>query len=156
GTTPEEKHLVAQWVRTSLAELQEKKQVSDWRLNHYGGLLLALEADVLSDEEFLRIGRETKSIQEVVTRLLELGRVYEAVQDASQANGWQLVKLADIFVQYEQDGAVERMMHEKAQQERYTMYADWLKNHYLAKNNLAAALEMAKLIFQKRPWFSEY
>jgi nucleoid DNA-binding protein len=26
GTTPEEKHLVAQWVRTALAELQEKRR----------------------------------------------------------------------------------------------------------------------------------
>src|SRR5260221_2882716 len=85
GTTPEEKHLVAQWVRTALAELQESKPESDWRRNRYGSLLLALEADLLSDEEFLRIGRETKSIQEVVTRLLELDRVDEAVQDASQS-----------------------------------------------------------------------
>ena len=156
NTTPEEKHLIAQWVRTALAELQENKQESDWRLNRYGSLLLALEADLLSDEEFLRIGRETKSIQTVVTRLLELGRVDEAVEDASQAHGWQLVKLADLFVQYGQDSVVERMMYETAQQERYNIYADWLKNHYLAKNNLAAALEMAQLIFQKRPWFAEY
>ena len=137
STTPEEKHLVAQWVRTARAELQENKQESDWRRKHYGGLLLALEADLLSDEEYLRIGRETKSIQAVVTRLLELGRVDEAAQDASQANGWPLVKLADLFVRYGQDSAVEHMMDEKAQQERYTIYADWLKNHYLAKNNLA-------------------
>src|SRR6266487_2528736 len=156
GTTPEEKHLVAQWVRTALAELQVKKPESDWRRKRHGGLLLALEADVLSEEEFLRIGRETKSFQEVVTRLLELGRVDEAVQDASQANGWQLVKLADLFVQYGQDAEVERMMYEKAQQEMYSSTAEWLKNHYLAKNNLAAALEMAQLIFRKRPWFAEY
>ncbi len=156
GTTPEEKHLVAQWVRTALAELQENKQESDWRLKRFGGLLLALEADLLSDEEFLRIGRETKSIQEVVTRLLELDRVDEAVQDASQANGWQLLKLADLFVQYGQDAAVERMMYEKAQQEMYTITAEWLKNHYLTKNHLADALEMAQLIFRKRPWFAEY
>ena len=38
----------------------------------------------------------------------------------------------------------------------YTMYGEWLKNHYLAKNNLAAALEMAQRIFRKRPWFAEY
>jgi len=155
-TTPEEKHLIAQWVCTALADLQEKKPESDWRRKHYGGFLLALEADVLSDEEFLRIGRETKSIQEVVTRLLELDRVDEAVQDASQANGWQLVKLADIFIQHGQDAAVERMMDEKARQEMYSTYAEWLKNHYLAKNNLAAALEMTQLIFNKRPWFAEY
>src|SRR5258708_5949021 len=124
GTTPEQQHLVAQWDRTALAELHEKKPESEWRRNRYGGLLVALEADVLSDEEFLLIGRKTKSIPEVVTRLLELGRVDEAVQDASQADGWQLVKLADLFVQYEQDAAVERMMSEMAQQERYTIYAD--------------------------------
>jgi SWIM zinc finger len=155
-TTPEEKHLIAQWIRTALTELQEKKPESDWRRKHFGGLLLALEADVLSDEEFLRIGRETTSIQEVVTRLLELGRADEAVQDASQANGWQLLKLADVFVQYGQDATVERMMYEMAQQERYTITSEWLKNHYLAKNNLAAALEMAQLIFRKRPTFAEY
>lgn len=156
GTTPEEKHLIAQWVRTALAELQEKKSESDWHRKRFGGLLLALEADLLSDEEFLRIGRETKSIQEVVTRLLELDRVDEAVEDASQANGWQLLKLADIFVQYGQDAAVERMMYEKAQQEMYSSAAEWLKDHYLAKNKITAALEMAKLTFCKRPWFAEY
>ena len=79
---------MAQWVRTALAELQEKKQESEWRLRRYGSLLLALEADLLSDEEFLRLGRQTKSLQAVVTRLLELGRVEEAIQDASQAHGW--------------------------------------------------------------------
>ena len=47
-------------------------------------------------------------------------------------------------------------MYEMAQQERDTIYADWLKNHYQAKNNLPAALEMAELIFHKRPWFAEY
>ncbi len=38
----------------------------------------------------------------------------------------------------------------------YSITAEWLKNHYLAKNKLAAALEMAQLIFHKRPWFAEY
>src|SRR5437764_14885022 len=37
-----------------------------------------------------------------------------------------------------------------------TPLAEWLKNHHLAKNDLAAALEMAELIFHKRPWFAEY
>jgi len=156
NTTSAEKHLVARWVRTALVELQENKQESDWRLKHFGGLLLALEADRLGDEEFLRIGRETKNTQAVVIRLLELGRVDEAVQDASQTTGWQLVKLADLFVQHGQDAAIERMVYEKAQQEMYTSYAEWLKNHFLAKNNLAAALEMAQLIFQRRTWITEY
>src|SRR5256885_6926527 len=64
--------------------------------------------------------------------------------------------LLEKYVQYGRDAAVERMMYEKAQQEMYTITAEWLKNHYLANNNLAVALEMAQLIFRKRPWFAEY
>jgi len=156
STTPEETSLIAQWVRAALADLQQNKQESEWRRKRYGGLLLALEAERLSDEEFLRIGRETKNSQGVVTRLLELNRVDEAIRDASQTDDWQLVKLADLFVHYGQDTAVEGMMYEKAQQERYLSAAEWLKNHHLAKNNLAAALEMTELIFRKRPWLAEY
>src|SRR5260370_7450609 len=115
-TTPEEKHLLAQWVRTALIELQEKKSESDWRRERYGSLLLALEADLLSDEEFLRIGRETKSIQAIVTRLLELARVDEAVQDASHSPGWQLVKLADLFIQHVQNTPLQPMISKIPQQ----------------------------------------
>src|SRR5437660_8083011 len=80
ASTVEEKSLIAQWVRTALAELQHNAQESVWRRQRYGGLLLALEADKLSNEAFLRIGQETKNIQAVVTRLLQLNRVDEAVQ----------------------------------------------------------------------------
>jgi tetratricopeptide (TPR) repeat protein len=156
STTPEEKHQIAQWIHAALAELRQNKQESEWRWQHYGSLLLALGADRLSNEEFLRIGRETKSVQEVVARLLELSRVDEAIQDASQVDGWQMVKLADLFVQHGQDIAIERIMYEKAQKEKYTVATEWLKNHHLAKNHLAAALEMAELIFRKRPWLAEY
>jgi hypothetical protein len=79
-----------------------------------------------------------------------------AIEDASPIDGWQLVKLADLFVQYGQNLAIERMMYEKAQQERHTIAAEWLKNHHLANHHLAAALEMAELIFRKRPWLAEY
>jgi hypothetical protein len=48
------------------------------------------------------------------------------------------------------------MMHEKALHECYLSATQWLKNHYLAKNNLAAALEMTELIFRKRPSLAEY
>ncbi len=134
-TTPEEKHLVAQWVRTALAELQENKQESDWRRKRYGSLLLALEVDILSDEEFLRIGRETKSIQEVVIRLLELGRVDEAVQDASQVDGWQLVKLADIFSLYEKLDETEQ----------WTTYIAWLRKRHSRLHTLKEELAAAGL-----------
>ena len=130
STTPEERVLVAQWVRAALAELQPNKQESMWRWKRYGSLLLTLEADRLSDDEFLGIGRETNNIQEVVTRLLELGRVDEAIVDASQADGWLLIKLADLFVLHGQDAAVERMMYGKAQQERYTSTAECTEEAY--------------------------
>jgi len=41
-------------------------------------------------------------------------------------------------------------------QRPYISAAQWLKNHHLAKHHLAAALEMAELIFRRRPWLAEY
>ena len=97
--------------------------------------MLALEVDILSDEEFLRIGRETKSIQEVVIRLLELGRVDEAVQDASQVDGWQLVKLADIFSLYEKLDETEQ----------WTTYIAWLRKRHSRLHTLKEELAAAGL-----------
>lgn len=155
-TSAEEKRTAAEWVHAALSEIQGTDHSADWHRKRYGGLLLALEAEVLDDEVFLRIGRETKRIYEVVDRLLERGRVDAAVEDAKQGEGWQVVKLADLFVQYGQDAAVERLMLELSRQTYHTYIPEWLKNHYLAKNNTASALEVAELIFRKQPGLEGY
>lgn len=81
-TTDEEKHTIAAWVRSAISKIQRVDSSSaEWRRKRYGGLLLALEAETLSDAEYLRIGRETKRIHEVVNRLLERGRADEAIED---------------------------------------------------------------------------
>src|SRR5207248_800535 len=104
-TTSKEKRMLADWVRTVLNEIQGTEMRDDWHRKRYGGLLLALEGETLDDETFLRIGRETHRVYEVVNRLLERGRVDEAVKDAEQVRDWDLLKLADLFIQYGQDAA---------------------------------------------------
>src|SRR6266568_2007927 len=63
--------------------------------------------------------------------VLERSRVDEAVQDALQVEGWELVKLADLFVQQGQDAAAERLMQERSKQTHHTYIPEWLKKHYL-------------------------
>lgn len=155
-TTPEEKQTIAGWVEAALSEIQGEDLSDNWHRRRYGGLLLALEAETLSDEEYLRIGRETGRVYEVVNRLLERGRVDEAARETEQADERYLLKLADLFLQYGQNAAIERVMHERAKQVQRTYIAEWLKKYYLDRNNTAAALEIAELIFRKWPKLEGY
>lgn len=155
-TTLEEKRTIAKWVHAILSEIQGTDRSDEWHRKRYGGLLLALEEEVLSDEEFLRIGREMKRTYEVVNRLLEQGRVDEAIEDAKQVDGWDLVKLANLFVQHGQDSAVLHMMHERAKQTYRPLIPQWLKDYYMTRNNNAAALEIIELIFREQPRLADY
>jgi len=77
-SNPEEKAMVAQWVRDNMPS-SAPNRIGDWALRHYGGFLLQLEADTLDDESFIEACRQTKRHGELIERLLSLKRVEEAV-----------------------------------------------------------------------------
>ncbi len=147
-TTSEEKRTIAQWVRTALSEIQGADQSAIWHREKYGGLLLALEAETLSDEEFLSLGRQTNRVHEVVNRLLELGRVDEAIQDVQSVRDRDLLKLANLFLQHGQDRAILPVIHERSQQTQWISVPEWLKDYYLARNDTNAALAAIEVMFR--------
>lgn len=152
-TTAEERRIIASWVRDALAESEDRH----WSSQVYGGFLLELEADTLDDETFLRICRETGRIGDLVDRLLTLGRVDEAISEAEQAGDYYSMGLADIFVQHEHDDLAERMIRERSRTSQDPRLLEWLKNRYLARNDKAAALELAeKLFYQQYTTLTQY
>jgi SWIM zinc finger len=153
-TTPEERQMVAGWVREALPKGEEWS--ADYRRRVYGGFLLDLEADTLDDESFLRICRETGRLQDLVDRLLALGREEEAVAEAGRAGDYALIQLADLFVQHGHGDVAERLMVERTQTSVDTRVPAWLKQRYLARDDQAAALEMAEKLFRARPNLEEY
>lgn len=153
-TTPEERQRVAGWVREVLPEGEDWS--ADYRRRVYGGFLLDLEADTLDDESFLRICRETGRLHDLVDRLLALGREEEAVAEAGRAGDYDLIRLADLFVHHGHGDVAERLMVERTQTSVDTRVPAWLKQRYLARDDQAAALEMAEKLFRARPNLEEY
>jgi uncharacterized Zn finger protein len=153
-TTPEERRVIAEWVREALP------QGTDWSANYkreaYGGLLLDLEAETLNDETFLGICRETGRNQDLIDRLLTLGRLEEATQEAERVEDYPLLGLVELFIQHGHAEVAERLMVERSGRTQDSRILEWLKNRYIARDDKQAALELAERIFRARPGLSEY
>ena len=153
-TTPLERSTIAGWLRDALTD--EMEEISSSRRQEYGRFLLALEKDTLDDETYLQICRETHRNFDLVDRLLALGRVDEAIREAKQVNDSDLLNMAHIFVEHEQDAVAERLIQERAEQTKGRHLLDWLKKRYLARNDQDAALEVAETMFRTYPDLEGY
>ena len=95
-----EKKRVAEWVRAAMNSRAESEWSTNWHRQAYGRFLLELEADELDDEAYLRICREAHRLNDLGERLLTLNRADEAIQDTATASDYEMLGLADIFVQH--------------------------------------------------------
>src|SRR2546421_12736068 len=93
----------------------------------YGSFLLELEAGKLDDEAYLRMCKETDRIHDMVNRLLDLGRVDEAVKEAEHVSDYDLLSMGDIFVRYGHEAIAERMIRERSRRSDDTRLLEWLK-----------------------------
>jgi tetratricopeptide (TPR) repeat protein len=154
----EEKKQVAKWVRAAMnAARRAGNELSDnWRRQAYGGFLLRLEANALDDEAYLQLCREAHRLNDLVTRLLKLRRVDEARDEAARAGDYELLTLADVFVQHKQIEVVERLMTERAKTTKDTRIFEWLKERSKQRDNYADALMWARKINDVRPSLEQY
>jgi uncharacterized Zn finger protein len=152
--TAEEKTQVAEWVRGALPVGQ------DWSSNYhrqaYGGFLIALEADHLDDESYLRLCRETSRWSDLVDRLLALGRVDEAVEVAQQVGDYDLLSLANLFVTHDQGDLARQVVGERAKTSTDSRLLGWLKEDAQKHGDAAAALGYAETLFWMRPSVPAY
>ncbi len=149
-TTAEERHGIARWVLKAIAANDGNDWSGKYRQQLYGGFLLQLEADTLDDEAYLSLCRETGRIGDAVGRLLELGRVDEAIKEAQQVEDYDLMALADIFVQQGHSAEAETLITERAATSSDMRLLDWLKRYYLSRNDKAKGLEIAVELFSKQ------
>jgi hypothetical protein len=143
--TPEERRLMANWVRKALAG------AGDWGRGAFGRMLLELEADTMDDEAFLRTCRETGRLGDLVDRLLKLRRLQEAVVEAEKASDYELLGLADLFVKHHQGNEAERLVRERSSRSKDSRLLEWLKKRAAGRKDHAATLELAQKIFADRP-----
>jgi hypothetical protein len=155
--SPTERRLVAGWVREAMPE---RRSGADWSGDYtrkaYGGILLQLEADILDDETFLALCRETGRIEDAVNRLLERGRVDEAVQGAEQAPDMALLDLAALFEKHGHADLGEHLVRERTRTSPGWRLLDWLKTRALARNDAPMALDLALRLFRTNQSLDQY
>ncbi len=152
--TPEERQTVAQWVRAAMPA--GKTGHDDRERETYGGFLLDLEEDVLDDEAFLRICRETGRLHDLVGRLLKLGRTGEAVDEAQYAGDYDLLGLADIFVAHGHADLATKLIRERAGTSQDRHLIEWLEQRAVQRGDLTEALDWAVKLFWMHPNLGGY
>ena len=156
-TAAEERALLAGWARAILPSLDPGSLATGWRQEAIGGFLLELEADLLDDESFLRICRETGRTRDLVARLLPLGRIEEATDAARQfTSDYVLLGLVDVFHKAGLDDIFAELVRERTGRSRDTRLFDWLIAYEVAGRRYPVALELARQLFALRPSLEAY
>ena len=152
--TDEEKRVMAGRVR---AALPTGESWSDgYHRRAYGRFLLDLEMAHLDDESFLGICRECGLLVELVDRLLRLERLEDAVAEADSAGDYDLLTMADIFLQHGCARVIEPLLAKRIETSRDDRLAEWLKKRYRERGELAEALALACRLLERRPHLGRY
>jgi uncharacterized Zn finger protein len=149
--TAEERHKLAQRVRQLFST-----STGDWQKRTYGGFLLDLETDVLDDEKYLRICRESGRLLDLIARLLELGRIEEAVAEAKAASDYNVWRAADIFAKHDAAARILPLMKERAKSGRDRRIKVWLKAYAQEHNHPEDVFRWAEQLFWEHPRVERY
>ena len=153
-TNSDERAEIAEWTRGTLPK------GDGWSANYHrevwGRLLLELEADILDDEAYLKICRETGRLNDLVKRLLDLKRIEEVKETARDAKDYDLWKTLDIFKERKQTLLAEELVSERLNRIEDSRLLEWLSKRYEESGNLAGALELEKRLFWERPRVEKY
>jgi hypothetical protein len=153
----EERRTVVGWLRDKLSD-RGKGDFSSYRRQAYAEFLIELEGDRLSDEDFVRVCRDSGLNADLVDHLLKRGRVDEATRELERADFHDLLRLADIFVGHRQGATAERVVRERSGEARGhdTQDLEWLKKRAAGRHDRAAVRELSEAIFRKSPSFERY
>jgi uncharacterized Zn finger protein len=161
SATPQEKRAIAQQIEQALRQRGGDSFSSEWRRQALGSWLLDMQKDSLDDAAYLRICRETGRIDDLVSRLLELKRVDEAVAECQRVkSNYELSRLAEVFAQHKQADRIEPVLIQHVQADATAVHADtligWLRERCQKRGDIQGALEWTLKLFKAHPSLEEY
>ncbi len=156
-TSAAEKERVAAWAREVLdVTSRGDSYSSEWRRKAWGGLLLDMELDSMDDERFLKITRETGRTLDLVSKLLELGGVDEAVEAAKSAEGYVLLQSADLFRQHGHDARAVELVRGRVNDANSRGSREWLRDYAEEQEDWDEVVRLQRQIFEQQPHFDAY
>jgi hypothetical protein len=155
--TAEEKATMAAWVQAALPETEKEESWSrGWQRQAYGGLLLHLQSETLDTETYLEICRNTGRTVDLVERLLELGRLKEAIHAAQEANDYTLLQLADRFCFHGHAAVATDLVWERTAASKDSRLELWLKQRAIEAGNWKEALQITERLYWQRLSIDQY
>lgn len=153
-TTPEERVEIAEWTRKILP--RGNSWSDGYHRETLGRLLLDLESDILDDESYLKLCRETGRLNDLIERLLKLKRIKEAEDVARVAEDYPLFKTLEIFESHGQASLAEKLVTERLKTIKDDRLIDWLANRLKERGDWAGSLELEERLFWKYPNIDKY
>ena len=153
-STHEEKQTIAEWVKAELPDGEDWE--GDRQLRAMGGLWLGLMAENMDDETYLRICRETGRTRDLTDRLLQLGRVDEALAVARQASSSDITRFADLFEKNGHSDLAVQLIKEQPNHETEIPLLEWLKYFALLHDQPEEAVRLAGIIFWQAQSLDNY
>ncbi|MFG0334465.1 MAG: SWIM zinc finger family protein [Maioricimonas sp. JB049] len=156
-TTSAERAMIAGWIRDTLPNKEGFS--SEWRRRTWGGLLLDFEGEPADDEAFLQHCREFGLTDALVERLLERGRLDDALKEIAAASDYELVQHADRLVVHKHaalahDLVQKRLSKNEARNNGHLQ--EWLKKFYASQKNPQAILDICLEEFRDDPSLHSY
>lgn len=151
-----EKREITEWVRGAMKKRSGDTWSDSWHRQVYGGFLLKLQKGQLDDEAYLRLCREARRLDDLVERLLKLGRLDEAKKEAARADDYELLRLADLFVRRQHPEIAEPLVLERLPKSKDPRLLEWLMKRGKAQGDSTVALKWARQVFELEPSLEQY
>ncbi len=152
-TTTDEQRLLTEWVYTHMPP--RTHGYMDYQRRAYGALL-QLEGPTVDDATFLRICRETGRTQELVDRLLALGREDEAITEGEATDDRELLPMADLFLRHGLPEIAERLVRDRFARTDDIGMLHWLKAQAEARGDTGRALDLTVHLLHRQPSLVTY
>jgi hypothetical protein len=153
-TPADERAEIAEWTREILP------QGDSWSDGYHrevlGRLILDLEADILDDDAYLKICRETGRLNDLIERLLKLERSNEAKQAIREAKDYDMLMALDIFARQGLTDIAVKLVEERSAKIEDNRLLEWLSERYQESRNFAGALALEEQLFRERPHLEKY
>ena len=155
--TADERADVRAWIEADLARLGPSDSWSSgWRREVLGGLLLNFQPDEVDDEAYLQICRLSGRTEDLVARLLELGRLDEALAAARAASDYVLLGLTPHFLQHGHGDAIDALALERLGDDTDRRLVEWLKERARDRGDAELAEQLAERLFMAAPSVERY
>jgi hypothetical protein len=157
-TNAAERATIADWIRRELPDNKDFR--SNWKREAWGRLQLEFRGEPENDDAYLKHCRELGLTGDLVRRLLERGRLDEALREIHSSSDRDLLRLAKQLISHKHVEVAHTLVRDRlikdAKGRNSRRLRKWLKQFYQSCKDWKSLLELRVEEFRGEPNFSRY